>query len=236
MRTDERTSRRARIRIFVRVGCFGILIPAVILLGVTVFRDRVYNWISLCVALLACLPFFLSFERGRTNTGRVVILAVMVALSVLGRSLFAGIPFFKPVTAMVVIAGIYLGAECGFLCGALSALLSNMLFGQGPWTPFQMLSWGVIGLLAALLAKPLKKSRLLLCLFGIFAGFLFSMGMDVWTTFSLDGFFRLSRYLALTVNALPVTVTYAVSNVVFLLLLARPIGEKLARVITKYGI
>ena len=80
----------------------------------------------------------------------------MVALSVTGRF----IPFFKPVTALTVLTAVYLGGEAGFLCGALSAVISNFWFGQGPWTPFQMLAWGMIGLFAGLLASPLKRSRI----------------------------------------------------------------------------
>lgn len=90
----------------------------------------------------------------------MLILSVMVALSVLGRFAFSVLPHFKPVTAIVVIAGMYLGAESGFLCGALSAVLSNIMFGQGPWTPFQMFSWGLIGLLAAFFSVSLKKASL----------------------------------------------------------------------------
>ena len=135
--------------------------PSAVLAGSLLFRGKAYIFISVCTAVLSLLPFLIRFERGRTRTKNLVVLSAMVALSVLGRSAFAFLPNFKPVTAIVVITGIYLGAENGFLCGALSALLSNFLFGQGPWTPFQMLAWGLIGLFAALLARPLKKSRTL---------------------------------------------------------------------------
>lgn len=214
---------------------FLLFIPVCILLGVFVFRDRAYLWISLAVAVLACVPFFLSFERKGNDTRRMIILAVMVALSVLGRFAFAPIPHFKPVTAIVVITGIYLGAESGFLCGALSAILSNVLFGQGPWTPFQMFAWGIVGWIAGLLSSGLKKSRVLLLLYGMLSGVLYSFLMDIWTVLWW-GEFSLSRYIAAIATALPVTAVYAVSNVVFLLVLARPIGGKLERIIFKYGI
>lgn len=166
----------------------------------------------------------------------MLILSVMVALSVLGRFAFSVLPHFKPVTAIVVIAGMYLGAESGFLCGALSAVLSNIMFGQGPWTPFQMFSWGLIGLLAAFFSVSLKKSKLALAVFGVFSGIIFSLLMDGWTVLWAEGTFSASRYLAFVVSALPVTAIYAVSNVLFLLVLAVPIGGKLDRVIKKYGI
>ena len=132
-----------------------VLVPLCIAIGVFAFRGKAYLPVSVCIALLSCLPFFLAFEKKNGNVQLAVILAVMTALSVLGRFAFAAIPHFKPVSAIVIITGMYLGAQSGFLCGALSAVLSNILFGQGPWTPFQMLAWGLIGLFAALLGGAL---------------------------------------------------------------------------------
>lgn len=233
-----------------------VAIPALILLGVVAFNDRMYLWISICIAVLACLPFFISFElrggfgkksgtapecaaseaQSGRGTTRLIILASMTALSVLGRFIFAPLPFFKPVTAIVVITGMYLGAESGFLCGALSAILSNIMFGQGPWTPFQMFTWGIIGLFAGLMAGILKRNRIILSVFGVLAGVLFSFTMDIWTVLWWDGKFSFSRYLTALASAAGVTTVYAVSNVIFLWLLARPLGSKLERIIVKYGV
>ncbi len=211
---------------------FGVLLC--LGLGITVFSDRLYLFVSCVMALISCLPFFLSFERGKTGTGRTVLLAVMVALSVCGRIVFAFLPHFKPVTAMVIMTGMYLGGEAGFLCGALSALLSNIVFGQGPWTLFQMVAWGLIGFLCGLIAPLLKKSKIALCAAGVFGGILFSFAMDIWTVLSAEATFRLDRYLAAVITAAPVTVIYAISNLLFLLILAKPIGDKLERVLHKY--
>lgn len=210
-------------------------VPAVIIIGTLAAGSRAYVWLSICVAVLSCVPFFIAFEK-KSGTGRMLILAVMVALSVLGRFAFSALPHFKPVTAIVVIAGIYLGAESGFLCGALSAVLSNIIFGQGPWTPFQMFSWGLIGFLAATASPLLKKSKLALAIYGVFSGILFSLLMDGFSALWAEGKFSLSRYGAFVVAALPVTAVYAVSNVIFLLALSALMGEKLERITKKYGI
>lgn len=211
-------------------------VPLFVAGGALLFRERQSVWVSLCVAALACVPFFAVFERNTADVRRMVVLAVLVALSVLGRFAFSFVPHFKPVTAIVIVAGLFLGAESGFLCGALSALLSNFLFGQGPWTPFQMLGWGLIGFFAGLLSRPLRKHLSLLLIYGGLAGAAFSLIMDVWTAFWLDGSFVFARYAALVVTALPVTAVYAASNIVFLLLLARPLGKKLDRIEKKYGL
>lgn len=213
-----------------------ICVPVVIFLGTHIFRDRYYAFISLAVVLLSFVPFFLTFEIKKRNTHKLVIIAVMVALSVAGRFIFAVIPGFKPVTAIVVITAMYFGAEAGFLTGALSAVISNFYFGQGPWTPFQMFTWGIIGLLAGVCSEKLKKSKVLLALYGVFAGILFSLIMDVWTVFWYENEFNIRLYLAATVSALPYTAIYAASNVIFLLWLSKPFGAKLARIKMKYGI
>lgn len=212
------------------------LLAAGICAAAAAYGGRAWAAASVLLALLACLPFFLRFERSRPSPETVTLIAVMTAAGVMGRVIFAPVPGFKPVSAAAAICGMYFGPSAGFMCGALSAAASNMFFGQGPWTPFQMLAWGVCGLLAGLLSAPLRRSRLLLCVYGVFSGVLFSFIMDIWTALSLDGYLTLRRWLALTAAALPFTVMYAVGNVVFLLLLARPLGRKLARIKQKYGL
>ena len=156
----------------------------------------------------------------------------MVAMCIVGRI----IPLFKPVSAICILTAVYLGPQTGFYTGAPAALLSNFLFGQGPWTPFQMLAWGLIGLFAGLLAKPLQKSRILLLLYGVASGIAFSVVMDVWSVLWMSGSLTPAAFSAALLAALPHTPLYAVSNMVFLLVLATPIGDKLARIKLKYGV
>lgn len=209
-----------------------ILIPCIIAVGVFVLDEKYYALVTTAVAVLALVYFITGFERKQTGTRRLIIIAVMVALSVAGRF----IPFFKPITALTVITAVYLGGEAGFLTGALAALISNFYFGQGPWTPFQMFAWGIIGLVAGLLSTPLKKSRLLTVLYGVISGVAFSLIMDIWAVLGHSGTLNTQLYLASVISALPHTVLYAVSNAVFLWICAKPFGEKLQRVKLKYGV
>ena len=211
-------------------------VPLIVVGGAMLFQEKHYAWISLCVAILSCLPLFICFERKDSTAKELITLAVLVAVSAAGRFAFAWVPGFKPVTAITVIAAMYLGREAGFVVGALSAVVSNFYFGQGPWTPFQMFAWGFLGFLAGVLAQPLNRQKIWMCLYGVLAGVLFSLIMDVWSTLWADGGFNLSRYLAACISALPFTIEYAVSNVIFLLLLTKPIGEKLERIKRKYGL
>lgn len=213
-----------------------LIIPAVVVAGSIIFSGKQYAFVSIAVAILALVLFFISFER-RENAGtKLVLIAVMTALSVAGRMIFAMIPGFKPVTAIVIITAVYFGKESGFITGALSAVLSNFYFGQGPWTPFQMLTWGLIGWFAGVLADKLKENKILLSVYGFLAGMIFSLLMDIWSTLWFDGTFNFSRYITSVISALPYTVLYAVSNVIFLVLLAKPVGKKLERMKIKYGL
>ena len=213
-----------------------LLIPAVIVAGTLIFGNKQYAFISIAVAILALAQFFISFEKKENSTVKLVIIAVMTALSVAGRIIFAVIPGFKPVTAIVIITAIYLGKEAGFITGALSAVLSNLYFGQGPWTPFQMLTWGLVGWLAGILGKKLASNKPLIAIYGFVGGISFSLLMDIWSTLWMYDTFNVSRYTASVTAALPYTILYAVSNIVFLLLLTNPVGKKLERINVKYGL
>lgn len=212
------------------------VIPLLIVGGVMIFGNSSYSVISMLIAVIGCVPFFLTFEKRENNTRKTVILAVMTALSVAGRFIFAPLPFFKPVTAMVIISAMYFGSEFGFMVGSLSAVISNFYFGQGPWTPFQMFCWGIIGFLAGILSNQLLRSKIMLVLYGIFSGVVYSLIMDVWTTLWADGAFNISRFIASVSASLPIIGIYVVSNVIFLLLLVPLFSKKIIRIKTKYGL
>lgn len=214
-----------------------ILTPLCLLLGVTLWQDRRYNILSLIMVILACIPFFLSFEHKKPKPREILIIAVMSAIAVAGRAAFVWAPAFKPVTAIVAITGFSFGPAAGFLTGAATAITSNIFFGQGPWTPFQMFAWGILGYIAGVLGKTdWMKYKIWLIIFGLLSGILYSFIMDIWTVISYDGKFTWSRYIAAAGTAIPYTATYAISNIIFLLLLAKPIGEKLKRIKIKYGL
>lgn len=213
-----------------------LCVPLILWLGFTVFRGKEYAFCSMACALLSCGVFFLSFEKRQGELLRLLLVAVMVALCIGGRILCSALPTFKPVAVLSILTGLYFGAEAGFLTGSLSAVLSNFYFGQGPWTPFQMFAWGIVGFGAGLLAKLLQKSRIMLLLYGAFGGVAYSFVMDVYTVLWQDNAFHVARYIAAVVAALPHTISYIVSNVVFLFLLAVPVGRTLQRVKSKYGL
>ena len=224
-----------KAKLITSILVYAVAIPLIIVMGVFLFNDRKYNLVSILIAVVSCVPFFITFEKGKTKVRELVIIAVMTTLSVLGRIIFAPVPGFKPVTAIVIITAIACGPQAGFITGALSAVVSDIFFGQGPWTPFQMCAWGFLGLLSGIVFhKTRNPNWLLLIIMGILGGAVFSFIMDVWSVFNVDGTWNWARYGALIVTSAPWIAVYCVSNVVFLLILTRPFINKLNRIKDKY--
>ena len=229
--------KKAGIRKAVGTAVLLFVIPLITCAGIWLFSDRKYTLVSLTVAFLSCVPFFLRFEKGKHGTRELTVIAVMTAISVIGRLAFYVVPGFKPVTAIVIIAGIAFGAEAGFLTGSLSALVSNLFFGQGPWTPFQMFLWGLIGFSAGIISRNKKRpNKIVLTILGVLGGIVFSLIMDIWTTLSATGTFTFRAYFLNVVSSLSFMAVYAASNVIFLFLLAPTLLDKTDRIRVKYNV
>ncbi len=213
-----------------------LIIPLIVISGAFVFRDRSYSYIIMATALFTLILFACGFEQKKTGTRRLVLCASFIAIASIGRVICSPLPGVNPVTAITVLAAVYLGSEAGFAVGAFSALTSNLFAGMGVWTPFQMLAWGLIGTFAGLLSKQLMGSRVKMCVYSFFAGIVYSAIMDIWTVIWAYNSFNLKAYLAAITTALPYTAIYAVSNAVFAFLLAKPFSEKLGRIKIKYGV
>ena len=215
-----------------------ILIPVTIWIGITLFDDRKYFVISLAIAVYCMLPFFLIFEGRKPQARELLTIAVLVAIAVAGRAAFFMVPSFKPVVAVIIISAVCFGAESGFLVGALSMLSSNMLFGQGPWTPWQMFAAGIIGFLAGILFQKgwLKARKISLCIYGFLAtvfiyGGIMNPASLVMTSYAITK----RNLLAIYMSGLPVDLVHASATVIFLWVASKPMIEKLERIKVKYG-
>ena len=230
---------RLSVRTRVCAGLILLLIPLTLYFGIRLLGVTNYYLISLLVLLEAMIPFFLVFEGRRPQPRELVLIAVLCALNVAGRAALFMLPEFKPVVALTILAGVAFGGETGFLVGALSMLASNVLFSQGPWTPFQMFAMGLIGFLAGVLARcgVLRRSRLSLCLFGVIASVVIYGGIMnpasalIWAR-TLDWKLLLSYYL----TGLPVDLIRAAATWLFLWFAGLPVLEKFDRVKLKYGL
>jgi energy-coupling factor transport system substrate-specific component len=231
--------RRIGRRTIVAAVMIVVCIPLAIFCGIYFLNDRSYYLISLVITALAMLPFALVFESRKPQARELVVIAVMVAIAVAGRAAFFMLPQFKPVVAIVVIAGVTLGAESGFIVGALAGFVSNFIFGQGPWTPWQMFAFGLIGFLAGILFSKgaLPKKRLPLCVFGgVSTLVLYGALLDTASVMMFTQIVTKGSVLAIYLAGIPFNLIHAAATVVFLLILARPMIAKLDRVKKKYGL
>lgn len=215
-----------------------VLIPATLFLG-TQLRGKWHYLTSTLVILEAMLPFFLTFEARRPQARELVIIAVMAALAVAGRVAIP-VPNFKAITGIVMIAGMAFGPQAGFMTGAISAFASNFFYAQGPWTPWQMLAYGMGGFLAGILfsRKPAERLEWLKqTLFAFFAVMLV-VGplLDTCTVFTTGSKISWRFATAVYLAGLPHNVIHGASCAATVLLLGKPMLTKLNRIKTKYGI
>ncbi|MCI8424655.1 MAG: ECF transporter S component [Adlercreutzia sp.] len=204
-----------------------------------------YYLTSTLIVLFTLLPFFASFEGRRPQARELAVLAVLTALAVVSRAVFAWVPHFKPMAGIVMIAGMAAGPQAGFLVGALSALTSNFLFGQGPWTPWQMLAFGTAGLMGGALTRsrlfPREGlswgRRVALAVVGYLAvQLVVGPILDTSTLFYLMGSPSLELVVAIYAAGAPVNAIHGAATAATLLLAANPLLDQLARLRTKYGL
>jgi len=163
---------------------------------------------------------------------------VLIAISVAGRFIFAWIPSFKPITALTVIAAVWLGKEAGFMVGAVSGFVSNFFFGQGPWTPWQMFAFGIIGFFAGLIFERglIKSTKINLCIFGFLASFLIYGGiMNPASVIMAQNKITSGMIISAYIAAIPFDLIHGVSTSFFLWLISDAMIEKLERMKIKYG-
>lgn len=220
--------------------------------------------LSLVVVLASLGVFFAAYESSAPRLRDIMPTVVLAALAAAGRILFAPIPDFKPVSAIAIIAGVVFGRKSGFMVGALAALASNFFFGQGPWTPWQMYAWGLVGygagLLAAIPAKApkstdnsrraecgedrsprkqplIERHAVLIYIYGFASCLMYGFILNAWSILS---FYHaqasgLAGILLVYATALPFDVAHGVATVVFLVALYAPWRRKLKRIKSKYG-
>lgn len=239
MPAERKVGRQMSKRTVTAMAMILLAIPLTIYCGVHFLGDRKYYFVTLLILLEAMLPFFLILEGRKPQARDIVVISVLCALGVAGRAAFFMLPQFKPVIAIVIISGVAFGGETGFLVGAVTMFVSNIMFGQGPWTPWQMFAMGSIGFLAGVLFQKgvLGRSRLALSTFGalsaivIYGGIMNAANVVMYQSNPTYGMF-----LASYAMGFPFDLIQAIATVLFLWLISRPMLEKLERIKVKYGL
>ena len=231
--------RRLPKRTLAAAGIALLAIPLTIYVGIFFLGDRKYLFISMLIILETMLPFALVFEGRKPQARELVIIAVLCAIGVAGRAAFFMLPQFKPVMAIIIIAGVAFGGEAGFIVGATTVLVSNMIFMQGPHTPWQMFGFGIIGFLAGVLFRKgiLRRSRAALCIFGGLSTFvIYGVIMNTSTLFTYQAVISWPMFWAAILQGVPFDLIHAAATVIFLFVISRTMLEKLDRIKLKYGL
>ena len=213
--------------------------PALVFLGYK-YLDSTYYYISAVgIILLSLLPFFVSFEKRKIKTSEIVTVAVLVALSVSSRVLFAFVPQVKPMCAFVIISAIAFGENVGFVVGATAVFVSNFAFGQGMFTPFQMLGMGLVGFLCGVIfyRKKASKSKVAVSLVGaLLTFFVYGFVVDTCSVLMTVNDYTVKSVAAVYASGVVFNLIHAVSTGIFLLIMSKPMNDKLSRLNIKYGI
>ncbi|MCD7774008.1 MAG: ECF transporter S component, partial [Clostridiales bacterium] len=216
-----------------------LLVPAVIICGYFFGSGNGYYITAGIVAAAALLVFFISFERGKSKTREITAVASMTAVAVVSRSLFYMLPEIKLIGAVVIIAAVGFGWKSGFLIGSLSMFLSNILFGQGIWTPFQMLGLGLSAAIAGIILsnKKIGSHRILSSIIGGIVIFIVYGGIvDTSSVLIMSSDLSVGSVAAVYLAGMPYNGIFAVTTAVLLALFGKSLSEKLERVKVKYGI
>ncbi|MCC3865397.1 ECF transporter S component [Terrisporobacter petrolearius] len=234
---DSKLSKRTFVAMFIIL----LVIPFTIYLAVFHGDQREnYYATSLIIVIETMIPFFMVFEDRDPQARELVVISVLAAIAVAGRGAFFMLPQFKPVAAIVIIAGVCFGGEAGFLVGAVSGIVSNFFFGQGPWTPWQMFAFGIIGFIAGLLFKKgmLKKKKLSLCIYGgISTFFIYGFLLDTASIFMFsEKNITKAGAISVYISGIPFNIVHGISTIFFLFILSKPMIEKLDRIKVKYGL
>ena len=224
-------------------GLFGAVeVPAlaavpVALVALAAAGVRATAGLTLMVCALAVVLVLASFESSRPALRQLMPTAVLAALAAAGRVLFAPLPDVKPVSAIAIVAGAALGRRSGFVVGALAALLSNFFFGQGPWTPWQMYAWGLVGYVGGVLAeRGALDRRWVLYGWGLASGLVYGLILNGYHVLGFVQPLTWPAALAACAASLPLDVTHGVATVAFLAAIWLPWGRAIRRVVAKYGL
>lgn len=219
------------------ITLLGIILVFFILIFFPDFIIQHYLILSILFIIAILLPSIFRFSKTNISSREMVMLAVLAAIAGVARIPFASIPSVQPTTFIIIASAIALGPRSGLVIGASAALISNMVLGQGPWTPWQMVSWGMIGYIAGLLANTFLMQKMTgRLIYGFIMGFIFGWVMNLWILFSGFGELTWGTFIVLNTSSFYFDLAHALSNVFFIFVFSVVWIRILQRFKDKYGV
>lgn len=213
-----------------------VMLPVIMVLWAWLKLPNAALVTSVC-AWVALVPFFVGYERSRRRARDLMPVVVLTALAVAGRLVFAPVPAVKPIIAIVVMGGLCFGREDGFMIGALAMLVSNVFFGQGPWTPWQMFTTGLVGYLAGIMGSHgWLTRRWSVAAFGASMALLYGFILDTWSIVGFVSDINAASVIATYAAGLVNNVASAMGTVAFLVPIAHSWPRMFGRIKERYQI
>src|SRR5690625_3347195 len=214
-----------------------IILFFVLLASILIFNYRAYLFVSFLIIISMMLPFFTRFEVNEIKARDIVMLAMLAAIAAVSRVPFAGLPSVQPTSFVIIMTGVVFGAESSFIVGAVAAIASNIFLGQGPWTPWQMYAWGMMGLSAGLLRHSwFLTSTWGKSVFGFVWGYLFGWFKNLWIVVSNIENLTWEWFLTLYASSIYFDLAHGLANVFFLILFSNSWMKIMNRLQRKYGL
>ncbi len=208
-----------------------------LLLSVWFFSQQLYVALSYSLWCLFFVVVLAVLDRRRLTAEEAVLIAALAAIAAVGRTIFAPIPSVQPVSFIIICAAAVFGWRTGLLVGMLSAFVSNLFLGQGPWTLWQMLAWGMMGVFAGILFHNMKiKSKKTKMIFGFFAGILFGWFMNLWYLVSYVDAVSMAGILVAYSASAYMDLMHGLANVFFIGVFSASLEKIMERIKIKYGI
>ena len=215
-----------------------MIVMVLCLIWITYFNgDRHYILLSMICLVASMLPFYWHFEARQSEAREVVFIAVLATIAAFGRVAMAAVPDVKPTSFVVIMTGLVLGKEDGFLVGSTAAIVSNIFLGQGPWTPWQMFCWGMMGVLAGMLRQfKWAHNRYFLAVLGLICGFLFGWIMDLWYALVYVQPLTIKTFIAAYIASFYFDLAHGITTAVLLFLFYKSWYRIITRFKYKYGL
>lgn len=189
-----------------------------------------YGLMASLLLIITMLIGFVLYEKSTISSKQIALIAALSGIAGVVRIPFAGIPNVQPTTFLIIISGYVFGSRTGFLVGALAVLISNSFLGHGPWTPWQMLAWGLAGLSSGILKNILGSSnKWVLSIFAFCWGFLFDYIMNLWHWLFFIYPLNLKSFIAVYAASFYFDLLHAIGNFLFTYLFGKDVITILSR-------
>ncbi len=194
------------------------------------------NAVIVIVVIVTLVVAISMYERKDIVIEKVVLIALLSALAAVGRVLFFFIPSVQPSSFIIIVTGMVFGREMGMMTGLITAFASNLVLGQGPWTPWQMMLWGTMGWIAGILSKALLSNKFSRVVYGLIWGFVFGWIMNMWFVVGYEPDVTGKAIIIAAITSFPMDLAHALSNALLMTVAGDRLIRTFRRIALKYGI